>query len=51
MVHVVSSYRKAVVTEQALSGQLTRLGEGGGAPVDHLGSAEAERLQGTAAEP
>ena len=42
--------RKTIATEQTLAGQLQGPGEGGRALVDHTGSAEAERLQGAAAE-
>lgn len=46
-----SPCRKALAAEQTLAGQLPGPGEGGGAPVDHAGPAEAEGLQGAAAKP
>ena len=43
--------RKTVTTEQALTGQHKGSGEGSWAVMDHTGTAEAEGLQGAAAEP
>lgn len=47
----VSLRRETVPSEQTLFGQRKGPGEGGGAVVDHAGSAETERFQGAAAEP
>lgn len=44
------SCRKTITAEQALTGQCQGPGEGGRALVDHTGPAEAEGLQGAAAE-